>query len=59
MDNFWNTLLFGEGYKKALAWVGYIGVCVVISYASYKVLALMVGKEVVKKLVKAGIIAIA
>lgn len=47
-----------EDVKLILLMVGYVGVCVGISYAMYRVFAIMVGKEVVRQLITAGIIAV-
>lgn len=39
-------------------WIGYLGVCVGISYIMYKAFAVMVGKAVATELIKAGIITV-
>lgn len=39
-------------------WIGYLGVCIGISYIMYKAFAVMVGKAVATELVKAGVIAV-
>lgn len=44
--------------KDWLIVIGYCGGCLVISAALYKWFATMVGKAIVKELVKAGIIAV-
>lgn len=47
-----------EKAKIVAVWIGYIGVCVGITYFTYKWFAAMVGKAVMKELIKAGIVAV-
>lgn len=48
-----------EETKFWLTLAGYVGGTLIITYAAYKWFAIMVGKEVAKALLAAGIVAIA
>lgn len=41
-----------------LSFFGYVGACLVLTYAMYKLFAVMVGKEVAKALIASGVIAV-
>lgn len=44
--------------KQCLFWLGYIGICIGVTYAAYKWLACLFGKAVVAELVKAGVVTV-
>lgn len=54
MENF----ELSENTKFWLTFFGYVGVCLVLTYAMYKMFAIMVGKEVAKALIASGVIAV-
>lgn len=53
-----NGYYLSDQAKQALFWVGYIGVCVGITYFMYKWLAVLFGKAVMAELVKAGVVTV-
>lgn len=44
--------------KQALFWLGYIGICIGVTYIMYKWLAVLFGKAVVAELVKTGVVTV-
>lgn len=56
MSNVFDNL--SDEAKVWAMWIGYLGVCVGVSYLMYKAFAVMVGKAVATELVKAGVVAV-
>lgn len=54
-----NEFELSETTKMWLWTLGYTGVAIIVTAVAYKVFAKMIGVEVAKALVKAGIVAIA
>lgn len=56
MSDVWDDL--NDNVKLTLYAIGYVGACLALSYAMYKVFAAMVGKAVASELIKAGIVTV-
>lgn len=56
MSNVFDNL--SDEAKIWAMWIGYLGVCIGVSYLMYKAFAVMVGKAVATELIKAGVIAV-
>ncbi len=56
MSDVWYNL--DDNIKMTLYAIGYVGACLALSYAMYKVFAAMVGKAVASELIKAGIVTV-